>query len=70
MLYKLGRDEEAIQAYDEAISRNPTNTDLLASKAILLESMDNYEAALEEYDAAINNVEQHVTPLGDIAEPL
>lgn len=63
LLHDMGRDEEAIQACDEAISRNPTNTDLPVSKALLLVSMDNHEAALQVYDAAIDYIEQCVIPL-------
>ena len=52
-LHYLGRDEEALQAYDKAIELNPDDSDSWHRKSIELDKLGRYEEARQAYDQAI-----------------
>ena len=53
-LEKLGRDEEALQCYDEVLAYNPGNSEAWYSKGYLLNKTGKYDEAIVCYDKALN----------------
>ena len=52
-LKKLGKYDEAIKCYDEAIRINPDDADIWKSKGITLKKLGKYDEAIKCYDEAI-----------------
>lgn len=51
--YDLGRSEEAMQYFDQALAIDPDNVDALVNKGLALEDLDRTEEAIQYYDRAI-----------------
>ena len=52
-LMQLGRDKEALQAFNEVLERDPDSAVSFANRGILHDRMGNYPAAISDYDRAI-----------------
>lgn len=50
----LGKPEEALKIYNEAISKTPKNYNLYFNRALVHENMDNYQLALADYIKAVD----------------
>ncbi len=53
-LHKLGRHEEALRLYDQAIIEAPDMAGIYANRGILLDTMGHHEAALSDYETALD----------------
>ncbi len=52
-LSSLGREEEAMQAFDKAIEINPRSASIWNSKGLALSSLGRYEEAIQAFDKVI-----------------
>ena len=52
-MHALGRAEEALASYDQALSRQPDHLDALANRGATLRSLGRLAAALASYDRAL-----------------
>ncbi|MDH3510576.1 MAG: tetratricopeptide repeat protein [Gammaproteobacteria bacterium] len=53
LLHSMGRDEEALEIYDDALLYKPDSIDLLLARATLLDQMNRVDAALEAMEYAV-----------------
>jgi tetratricopeptide (TPR) repeat protein len=53
LLQRLGKDQEALEVYNEALKYRPDDADLLLGRGALLETMDRLDAALADMTAAV-----------------
>jgi tetratricopeptide (TPR) repeat protein len=52
-LYSLGRMEDAIKAYDQAIALDSQFAAAWSNKGVALSNLDKYDEAIEAYDRAL-----------------
>lgn len=67
--FKAGRYEEAVQAYSQRLQTDPSNVQLLYSRARAYEEMGNYEEAVEDFTTALKYDDRSVrvlVGLGDV----
>ena len=49
----MGRQQEALEAYDKAVSLKPDYIEALNNKGLLLDAMGNHKDAIDAYDKAL-----------------
>jgi tetratricopeptide (TPR) repeat protein len=62
VLFNLGKYEEALQAFDQAIKLSPKNADNLNSKGVVLAQMGRYNEAIKCFDKAIGQKPSFIVP--------
>lgn len=68
-LFQEGKYEEAVKAYSETLSLDPSNVQVLYGRARAKEEMGNYEGAIQDYSTALKHDDRNVKVLiglGDV----
>ncbi len=61
VLYKLGRYQEAVNAYDEALTIDPDYVPSLLNKGSALHKLGRYQEAVNAYDEVLSRDPNRVT---------